>query len=100
MIILLLGLVAAGPLAAQLRVGEWTPEPAPLTKYGLLYRPRLTVNPAPAARPPAFDFTATRPHLAFFCRLEINEAAGGVIPLKFRLGGHSAWQDRIPRRGD
>ena len=48
--------------------------------------------------PTNFDFTRTRPHLAFFCRLEINEAAGHVIPLKFRLGGHRAWQEDLLRR--
>lgn len=45
-----------------------------------------------------FDFTQTAPHLAFFCRLEINEKAGFVIPAKFRLGGHRYWQDELGRR--
>lgn len=47
---------------------------------------------------PAFDFTRTVPHLAFFCRLEINEKVGHAIPLKFRLGGHQPWQDALERR--
>ncbi|MBC6993519.1 hypothetical protein QWY85_16170 [Neolewinella lacunae] len=47
---------------------------------------------------PAFDFTRTAPHLAFFCRLEINEKAGAIIPAKFRLGGHTHWQDALWRR--
>lgn len=47
---------------------------------------------------PVFDFTRSAPHLAFFCRLEINEAQGSVIPLKFRLGGHQYWQDNLLRR--
>lgn len=49
------------------------------------------------ATPQAFDFTRTAPHLAFFCRLEINEEAGYVIPVKFRLGGHQHWQDNLLR---
>ena len=36
-----------------------------------------------------------KPHLAFFCRLEINEARGGSIPMKFRLGGPR--EPTIPR---
>lgn len=47
---------------------------------------------------PVFDFTKSAPHLAFFCRLEINEAKGGVIPARFRLGGHRYWQDAVGRR--
>ena len=52
----------------------------------------------PPAQPAAFDFSRTAPHLAFFCRLEINEAAGNIIPVKFRLGGHRYWQDELLRR--
>lgn len=48
--------------------------------------------------PKSFDFTKSAPHLAFFCRLEINEKAGGVIPVKFRLGGVKHWQDDLGRR--
>lgn len=58
----------------------------------------LQPSTAPAAAPRPFDFTRTAPHLAFFCRLEINEKAGNVIPAKFRLGGHSYWQDNLMRR--
>jgi len=47
---------------------------------------------------PVFDFTKSAPHLAFFCRLEINENAGGIIPAKFRLGGVKHWQDNLRRR--
>jgi hypothetical protein len=47
---------------------------------------------------PVFDFTKSAPHLAFFCRLEINEDKGFVIPAKFRLGGHTHWQDQLSRR--
>ena len=46
---------------------------------------------------PQFDFSRSLPHLAFFCRLEINEAAGSIIPAKFRLGGHRYWQDNLLR---
>lgn len=49
---------------------------------------------------PVFDFTQSAPHLAFFCRLEINEKAGFVIPAKFRLGAHRYWQDDLLRRGN
>lgn len=47
---------------------------------------------------PVFDFTKSAPHLAFFCRLEINEEKKGVIPAKFRLGGVRYWQDDLGRR--
>lgn len=57
----------------------------------------LQPSAAPAAAPRPFDFTRTAPHLAFFCRLEINEKAGGIIPAKFRLGGHRYWQDNLLR---
>jgi hypothetical protein len=47
---------------------------------------------------PVFDFTKSAPHLAFFCRLEINEKKGSIIPAKFRLGGHTHWQDQLSKR--
>lgn len=47
---------------------------------------------------PVFDFTKSAPHLAFFCRLEINEEKKGIIPAKFRLGGVRYWQDDLGRR--
>ncbi|MFT6000381.1 MAG: hypothetical protein ACI81P_002842 [Neolewinella sp.] len=50
------------------------------------------------ANGPVFDFSKSAPHLAFFCRLEINEKAGFVIPAKFRLGGHTHWQDKLSKR--
>jgi hypothetical protein len=53
-------------------------------------------TPADNFRP--FNFRQAAPHLAFFCRLEINEAANYVIPAKFRLGGHRYWQDELPKR--
>lgn len=82
---------------------------SPLANTADRYLNRLfpPVTPAPARRRPHgrsaisksvdFDFTATRPHLAFFCRLEINEARGNRIPMKFRLGGVTAWQYRLLR---
>ena len=57
---------------------------------------RLTV--LDGLRGPKFDFARAQPHLAFFCRLEINEAINNVIPMRFRLGGHSYWQDNLLRR--
>ncbi|NJC25364.1 hypothetical protein [Neolewinella antarctica] len=45
----------------------------------------------------AFHYNQTLPHLAFFCRFEINEDRGGVIPMKFRLGGHQPWQNDLLR---
>lgn len=53
-------------------------------------------TPADNFRP--FNFRQTSPHLAFFCRLEINEAMNYVIPATFRLGGHRYWQDQLPKR--
>lgn len=44
-----------------------------------------------------FNYRQTLPHLAFFCRLEINEAVRSVIPMKFRLGGVRHWQDDLLR---
>ena len=58
-----------------------------------------TIHPAAGSQyapsPTPFDFTRSAPHLAFFCRLEINEARRGVIPVRFRLGGHTYWQDQL-----
>lgn len=66
---------------------------------------RSAPNPLPVteglgrtANGPVFDFARSAPHLAFFCRLEINEKAGGVIPAKFRLGGVKYWQDELRRQ--
>ena len=47
-----------------------------------------------------FDFGRALPHLAFFCRVEINEAANAAIPMRFRLGGHRYWQDNLLRAND
>ena len=102
---LLFSLLASGTARAQLVV-----PPAPslaLTERAASFstlRALYLLNPEllggstkTTPRPVPFDFTRARPHLAFFCRLEINEAAGHVIPAKFRLGGHQHWQDRLLR---
>ena len=57
--------------------------------------PVLSGLRGPSAR---FDYQQAAPHLAFFCRLEINEKAGNVIPAKFRLGGVRHWQDNLRRQ--
>ena len=105
-------LLCTGDLAAQLSleygVGEaagamlWVEEPRVGLDWSVLEN-RSVMNAhfgkaAEFPQPQTFDFTRTAPHLAFFCRLEINEAAGNVIPVKFRLGGHRYWQDDLLRR--
>ena len=102
---LLVGLLLFSAVAVRAQL-----QPAPLTEIPRLERSH-SVGEAPPpllalfsdvglAIPtaPRFDFAATKPHLAFFCRLEINEAAGGAIPLKFRLGEVRGWQQEVGRR--
>ncbi|MEL7162532.1 MAG: hypothetical protein AAFN92_17370 [Bacteroidota bacterium] len=111
--VLVLGLLLAGGLlSAQLRVpdlgatagAEWGLKShimAPdVPDFGAsLLDPIFAPATAPGKlRVPEFDFSRTAPHLAFFCRLEINDKAGGKIPAKFRLGGHRYWQDNLLRR--
>ncbi len=68
-------------------------------KLGLHTPPEASADPLdPVLQDQALVYRAARPHLAFFCRLEINEAAGGAIPARFRLGGHTYWQENLRRR--
>lgn len=80
-------------------LGDWT-NPDRIST-ALLSSVKLLEKDSPAVglelKASTFDFTKTAPHLAFFCRLEINESAGNVIPVKFRLGGHRYWQDDLLR---
>ncbi|PHK99963.1 hypothetical protein CGL56_02640 [Neolewinella marina] len=63
-----------------------------------------TRGPAPLASTssgygsPAFDFAATKPYLAFFCRLELNIEEATRFPVRFRLGEVRGWQQELGRR--
>jgi hypothetical protein len=45
-----------------------------------------------------FDFTMAKPHLAFFCRLELNIEKATRFPAKFRLGEVRSWQQELTKR--
>ena len=99
--ILLLGLLYACTAAGQLSVGSTGSKSVlPLTAS---FSDRLfTRGPAPqemsALRPAAFDFAAAKPHLAFFCRLELDIEAATRFPVRFRLGEVRTWQQELTKR--
>ncbi|MEO0731710.1 MAG: hypothetical protein AAFZ52_02670 [Bacteroidota bacterium] len=102
---LLVFVLSVAGLSAQLSVtNDLHPDLLGLGAAAGAMKVPLVINPTNqqpvtgAQRPQPFDFSQTAPHLAFFCRLEINEKAGGVIPAKFRLGAHRYWQDNLLRR--
>ncbi|MCP9235586.1 hypothetical protein [Lewinella sp. JB7] len=63
-----------------------------------------TRGPAPSgadARKQAnadFDFTSTKPYLAFFCRLELQLEEATRFPVRFRLGEVRTWQQELTKR--
>lgn len=113
----LLLLLLSTALPAQLRVGadagalQWGGEqgnPA-VTPLAIHPKPRLLPGKDPgtrgpsapqlyAARETAFDFSAAKPHLAFFCRLELNIEEATRFPVRFRLGEVRTWQQELTKR--
>ena len=112
-------LLLIGTLHAQLSVGgdagagtlselraEWVPDVLPVAKpVGLQSKTmpgtRARALHAPAATPPqptAFDFSAAKPHLAFFCRLELDIEEATRFPVRFRLGEVRTWQQELSKR--
>ena len=113
--LLFLCLLAVLPLTAQLSVDR----PASLTEelggyagaepsadfiphylpVSLRTRVRAPYTPMlPLATPAPFDFGATKPHLAFFCRLELDIEEATRFPVRFRLGEVRSWQQEISKR--
>ena len=45
-----------------------------------------------------FDYAAVRPHLAFFCRLELRIEEETQFPVRFRLGEVRGWQQELTKR--
>ena len=58
--------------------------------------PILAGESEPRIRP--FDFAQTKPHLAFFCRLELNIEEATRFPVRFRLGEVRTWQQELTKR--
>ena len=52
----------------------------------------------PVVEPAPFDFNATKPYLAFFCRLELNIEEATRFPVRFRLGEVRGWQQELSKR--
>ncbi|CAH0999895.1 hypothetical protein LEM8419_01155 [Neolewinella maritima] len=52
----------------------------------------------PVVEPEAFDFSRTKPHLAFFCRLELDIEDATRFPVRFRLGEVRTWQQELTKR--
>ena len=75
------------PLPVLLQYGVPTCGPAPL--------PVATAQPP---QPQVFDFAAAKPHLAFFCRLELNIEEATRFPVRFRLGEVRTWQQELSKR--
>ena len=45
-----------------------------------------------------FDYAAVKPHLAFFCRLELRIEEETQFPVRFRLGEVRGWQQELSKR--
>ena len=69
-----------------------------------LLNPLGTRGPAPvlveqdATEVESFDFTKAKPHLAFFCRLELDIEQATRFPVRFRLGEVRTWQQELTKR--
>ena len=50
------------------------------------------------AQPAGFDYASVKPHLAFFCRLELRIEEETRIPVRFRLGEVRGWQQELTKR--
>ena len=99
--ILLVSSLYACTAAGQLTVGSTQTETAlPIT--ATLSDRLPTRGPAPLAlsvlRPAAFDFGTAKPHLAFFCRLELHIEEATRFPVRFRLGEVRTWQQELTKR--
>ncbi len=66
------------------RVGSCAPSPS--APYA-----NLPVNQS-------FDFSAAKPYLAFFCRLELDIEEATRFPVRFRLGEVRTWQQDLSKR--
>ena len=49
-------------------------------------------------RASTFNFAEAKPHLAFFCRLELNIEEATHFPVRFRLGEVRTWQQELTKR--
>jgi hypothetical protein len=76
------------PFTEQLRGFQKLYTCVPALRSGLPDPPRST----------AFDYAKARPHLAFFCRLELNIEAATSFPVRFRLGEVRSWQQSLSKR--
>ena len=45
-----------------------------------------------------FDYASVKPHLAFFCRLELRIEEETRFPVRFRLGEVRGWQQELTKR--
>ncbi|PPK85996.1 hypothetical protein CLV84_2913 [Neolewinella xylanilytica] len=83
-------------------VGDWlgtnTLEPFLLPKQAVSRVPSPYLFLAETAQPAPFDFSATKPHLAFFCRLELDIEEATKFPVRFRLGEVRGWQQELTKR--
>lgn len=112
--------ILCGPLSAQLGVGEdvGTAEILHVEQYDLVgtlpwmmdavHIPLSSGLESSASSPYSFldvlpepvpfDFTAAKPYLAFFCRLELDIEAATNFPVRFRLGEVRTWQQELTKR--
>ena len=116
---LFLALFCSAGLWAQLGVGEDAEaillpiEPTSLVSAGVTVAQGESLSsrnslfsraPAPFAfgetsvAPTPFNYGASKPYLAFFCRLELHIEEATRFPVRFRLGEVRSWQQELTKR--
>ena len=92
------------PLHAQLTVGGAAGANMLDVQTSSLLHPLRTRGPAPrfvqqgVPEVEPFNFAQAKPHLAFFCRLELDIEQATRFPVRFRLGEVRTWQQELTKR--
>jgi hypothetical protein len=94
--LLVICVIGSTAVMAQLQV----PPPAVRqASHPVALRQAILLPSEDGTRVPAqFDFANAKPHLAFFCRLELDIEAATRFPVRFRLGEVTGWQQRLTKR--
>ncbi len=94
----------SGSIRAQLTTGGGAGATALVLQPSPSFDPLSTRGPAPLStgrsepQVQPFDFAQAKPHLAFFCRLELDIEQATRFPVRFRLGEVRTWQQELTKR--
>ena len=103
-LLFVLAVLLSGSVPAQLSVGGGAGATALELQPSLSFDPLGTRGRAPLSigrsepQIQPFDFAQAKPHLAFFCRLELDIEQATRFPVRFRLGEVRTWQQELTKR--